>query len=178
MKIVEDKIYLSASDLSTHIACPHATFLNLQEAKGSLKAPGNIHAALYALQKKGEEFERNYLEQLKAKGKTVIEIEKTSLKKALQDTVSAMAEGADIIYQARLEHDIWNGWADFLVKTNKPGRFDWSYEVMDTKLSRETKAGAILQICLYSEILSQQQGRMPEYMSINNPQRRTQIQGR
>ncbi|TMI89011.1 MAG: TM0106 family RecB-like putative nuclease [Bacteroidetes bacterium] len=169
MKIVEDKIYLSASDLSTHIACPHATFLNLQEAKGSLKAPGNIHAALYALQKKGEEFERNYLEQLKAKGKTVIEIEKTSLKKALQDTVSAMAEGADIIYQARLEHDIWNGWADFLVKTNKPGRFDWSYEVMDTKLSRETKAGAILQICLYSEILSQLQGRMPEYMCINNP---------
>jgi predicted RecB family nuclease len=44
-----------------------------------------------------------------------------------------------------------------------------SYEVMDTKLSRETKAGAILQICLYSEILGELQGRMPEYMHINNP---------
>jgi hypothetical protein len=76
MKIIEDKIYLSASDLSTHIACPHATFLNLQEAKGSLKTPGNIHAALYALQKKGEEFESNYLQQLKAKGKSIVEIDK------------------------------------------------------------------------------------------------------
>src|SRR5262245_181668 len=39
MKIVEGKVYLSASDLSTHIACPHATFLNLEEAKGLRKAP-------------------------------------------------------------------------------------------------------------------------------------------
>src|SRR6266542_5527017 len=140
MKIVEDKIYLSASDLSTHIACPHATSLNLQEAKGSLKAPGNIHAALQALQKKGEKFESNYLKQLKVKGKIIIEIDKTSAK-ALQNTLSAMAAGVDIIYQARLQHDTWNGWADFLVKVNKPGNFgEWSYEVMDTKLSRETKA--------------------------------------
>ncbi len=170
MKMFGDKIYLSASDLSTHIACPHATLLNLQEAKGSLVAPGNIHASLDALQKKGEEFERDYLKQLKAKGKIIIEIDKTSAKTALQDTINAMVGGTDIIYQARLQHGIWNGWADFLVKVNKPGRFgEWSYEVMDTKLSRETKAGAILQICLYSEILKELQGCMPEYMYINNP---------
>ena len=73
MKIIDDKIHLSASDLSTHIACPHATILNLQEAKGKLKAPGNIHAALQVLQQKGEEFESNYLEQLREKGKKIIE---------------------------------------------------------------------------------------------------------
>ena len=115
MKIVDSKIYLSASDLSTHIACPHATFLNLQQAKGILKPPGETYGALIALQKKGEEFENNYLDQLKAKEKTIIEIDKTSAAKALQDTLSAMAAGADIIYQARLQHDIWNGWADFLI---------------------------------------------------------------
>jgi predicted RecB family nuclease len=170
MKIVEDKIYLSASDLSTHIACPHATFLNLQEARGSLKAPGNIHAALQALQKKGEEFENNYLQQLKERGKIITEIDKTSSGKAFRDTLIAMTAGVDVIYQARLEYDIWNGWADFLIKVNKPGTFgEWSYEVMDTKLSRETKAGAILQICLYSEILNELQGCMPEHMYINNP---------
>jgi uncharacterized protein len=169
MKIIKDKVYLSASDLSTHIACPHATFLNLQEAKGALKAPGNIHAALQALQKKGEEFESNYLQQLKAKGKSLIEIDKNNSKKALQDTLNAMATGVDVIYQARLEHDIWNGWADFLIKVNKSGKFGWSYEVMDTKLSKETKSGAILQICLYSEMLKELQGCMPEHMYINNP---------
>ena len=40
---------------------------------------------------------------------------------------------------------------------------------MDTKLSRETKAGAILQVCLYSEILKELQGSMPVHMYINNP---------
>ena len=72
MKIIDDKIHLSASDLSTHIACPHATTLNLQEAKGKLKAPGNIHAALKVLQQKGEEFECNYLEQLREKEKKLL----------------------------------------------------------------------------------------------------------
>lgn len=170
MKIAEGKTYLSASDLSTHIACPHATFLNIQEAKGSLKAPGNVFSALQALQRKGEEFESDYLEQLRAEGKSIAEIERGNSKKALQDTIDAMVAGVDVIYQARLELDIWNGWADFLIKVDKQGRFgNWSYEVMDTKLSRETKAGAILQICLYSEILSTLQGYMPEHMYINNP---------
>jgi predicted RecB family nuclease len=170
MKIVKDKVYLSASDLSTYIACPHATFLNLEEAKGLRKPPGEIYGALHALQKKGEEFERNYLEQIRTQGKKIAEIDKTSRRQALQDTMKAMADGADVIYQARLEMDVWNGWADFLVRVEQHSKMgSWSYEVMDTKLARQTKAGAILQICLYSEILSELQGRMPEHMFINNP---------
>jgi len=170
MKIIGDKTYLSASDLSIHIACPHATYFNLQEAKRLLTAPVSINATLTALQQKGEEFEAGYIEQLRRSEKTVVEIDKADRRKALQDTLNAMAAGADIIYQARLEDGIWNGWADFLVKVNRPGRFGtWSYEVADTKLSRETKAGAILQICLYSEILEELQGCMPEHMYINNP---------
>src|SRR5215471_16881947 len=101
MKIVEDKVYLSASDLSTHIACPHATFLNLEEAKGLRKPPGQIFGALRALQQKGEEFERDYLDQLQAQGKRIITIDnKGSRRQAFEDTKKAMADGADIIYQA------------------------------------------------------------------------------
>src|SRR5204863_6595027 len=126
---------------------------------------------LIALQKKGEEFERDYLRQLREEGKQIAEIDKKNARQAREDTIDAMATGADIIYQARLEHDVWNGWADFLVKTtDRPSQFGaWSYEVMDTKLSRETKAGAILQVCLYSEILKELQGSMPVLMHINNP---------
>jgi uncharacterized protein len=170
MKIVDGKLFLSASDLSTYIACPHATILNLEEAKGLRKAPDQIYGALHALQEKGEEFERNYLEQLRAQGKNIVHIDRSSRRQAFQDTMKAMSDGADVIYQARLELDVWNGWADFLVRVEESSKFGaWSYEVVDTKLSRHTKAGAILQICLYSEILSELQGRMPEHMYINNP---------
>jgi predicted RecB family nuclease len=170
MKIIGDKTYLSASDLSTHIACPHATFLNLQKAKGLLAEPENVYGALIELQKKGEEFEVGYLKKLKDDGKTIISIDKKDRRKALQETLKAMTEGADIIYQARLEYDLWNGWADFLRKVNTRSKLgEWSYEVIDTKLSKETKAGAILQICLYSEILKEIQGYLPEHMHINNP---------
>ena len=40
---------------------------------------------------------------------------------------------------------------------------------MDTKFSKETKAGAILQISLYSEMLERLQDCKPEYMHIKNP---------
>ncbi|MEQ9247220.1 MAG: TM0106 family RecB-like putative nuclease, partial [Nitratireductor sp.] len=45
----------------------------------------------------------------------------------------------------------------------------WSYEVVDTKLARETKAGTVLQLCLYSELLDQAQGAAPEWMYVIAP---------
>jgi uncharacterized protein len=171
MKIIGEIIYLSASDLSTHISCKHATFLNLQLAKKIIKSPPVYdNPSLEALQQRGDEFENEYINQLKKSGKTVAEIKKDNPEDAAIQTLNAMKDGVDIIYQARLQHEIWNGWADFLIKVEKQSKLgNWSYEVMDTKLSKETKAGAILQISLYSEMLEQLQGRMPEYMHIKNP---------
>src|SRR4051794_19912524 len=142
MKLIGTTIYLSASDLSTHISCQHATFLNLQLAKKRIPPPPVYdNPSLEALQKKGEEFENNYIKQLKESSHTVVEISRGNNEKALSETLGAMEKGVDIIYQARLEYEVWNGWADFLIKAEKPGKFgDWSYEVMDTKLSKETKA--------------------------------------
>src|SRR5437762_1862488 len=102
MKIVETNIYLSATDLSTHMSCRHATWLNLQEAKKLLKAPYYDNPTVIALRQKGEEFEKNYIEELKGSGKQVVEINKAD-NKALADTWKAMQQGVDVIYQARLE---------------------------------------------------------------------------
>jgi predicted RecB family nuclease len=171
MKIFRNETYLSATDLSTYIACKHATYLNLLEAKGEIKAPYFDDPALKALQEKGEEFEQNYVEELKVNGKTVIEINKEDRRKAVSDTMQAMKDGYDVICQARLEHGIWNGWADFLIKVPKESNLgNWSYEVLDTKLSKHTKAGAILQISLYSEMLENLQDVKPEHMHIKNPE--------
>ena len=172
MKITGTTILLSASDLSTHMSCKHATFLNLQLARKIIPSPPTYdNPSLEALKQRGEEFENDYINELKESGRTVAEISRGDTKEAVAQTLEAMQRGVDIIYQARLEQDRWNGWADFLIKKNdKASKFgNWSYEVMDTKLSKETRAGAILQISLYSEMLEQLQGCMPEYMHIKNP---------
>lgn len=47
----------------------------------------------------------------------------------------------------------------------------WSYEVVDTKLSQETKAGTLLQLGAYSEVLAAIQGALPERMHVVVPDR-------
>ena len=61
-----------------------------------------------------------------------------------------MRRGADVIVQAPLGNDTWFGYADVLVKVPGDSALgDWHYEAHDTKLARETRAGAILQLCIY-----------------------------
>ena len=45
----------------------------------------------------------------------------------------------------------------------------WSYEVVDTKLAKETRGGTILQLGLYSELLGDVQGRTPERFHVVTP---------
>ena len=46
---------------------------------------------------------------------------------------------------------------------------DWSYEVIDTKLARETKSGTILQLSLYSDLVGGVQDLLPEHMYVVAP---------
>jgi len=123
------------------------------------------------LKEKGIEFEKNHLQQIKNEGKIVSEISDND-PYAEKHTIDAMKAGVDVIYQARLKEDgKWSGWADFLKKVPKPSDLgDWSYEVWDTKLANETKAGTILQIGLYSERVAQIQGVTPENMGVIKPE--------
>jgi predicted RecB family nuclease len=81
-----------------------------------------------------------------------------------------MQRGVPIVAQAALSHQGWNGRADILRRVEVPSAFGgWSYEPIDTKLARETKAGTILQLCLYSELLAETQTLPPEYMYVVVP---------
>jgi len=160
----------SASDVSSHAACAYLTQLKAKVARGELNWPVFDSPDLDVLREKGESFEEEFLAQLKAAGKSVVEIDRED-KDAGARTRAAMSQGVDYIYQARLSNGNWYGWADFLKKVDRPGdKANWSYEVLDTKLARETKAGSILQICLYSQILGEIQGVLPEYMHIKTPE--------
>jgi hypothetical protein len=56
-----------------------------------------------------------------------------------------MRRGAEVIDQPMLADGLWSGRADVLRRVVTPGALGaWSYEVYDTKLARETRAGTSL----------------------------------
>lgn len=170
MRKSNNKIIFSASDLSNHIHCKHSTNLNYDVVQGLKEKPISNNRVLDVLRERGIDFENSFLNILEFEGFSIIKIQQDD-PEAKQKTIDAMRQGVDYIYQARLSNDKWQGWADFLLKVKRPSNLgDWSYEVIDTKLSTHTRAGTILQIALYSEILEEIQGVLPEYMHVRTPE--------
>jgi len=168
MKILGDRLALSATDLSSHLGCHHLTQQNLRAARGELKRPYFDDPTLEVLREKGIEHEAQYLQHLKSQGLSVIELPEHAA--TPKDTLAAMHEGADVIFQAALDDGRWRGRADFLLKTAGASELgDYHYEVVDTKLARETRAGTVLQLCLYAELVGQMQGRRPDRIMVVSP---------
>ena len=85
-------------------------------------------------------------------------------------TREAMSRGDAVIVQGALQSGRWNGRADVLRRVETPSRVGaWSYEVTDTKLARETKGNTVLQISLYSDLLSAMQGVEPASAHVVTP---------
>jgi uncharacterized protein len=162
-----DQILYSPSDLVTFLGCRHASSLNVKALSEDMdKAEASTTGQL--LQNKGLEHEATYLQQLKDEGKTVVEIPKDrNLQDRTQLTLEAMQSGADVIYQAVFLTMPWRGDADFLIKCNTPSNLgDFSYEVLDTKLTRTAEPKHIMQLCVYSELLTDLQGSRPTNMHL------------
>jgi predicted RecB family nuclease len=163
-------LVVSATDLVGFLACDHLATLELGRADGFWeKPPHREDPELRLLQERGEAHERAFLERRRAEGRSIVEFgrpESTpeALRAAEAATLQAMRDGADVIFQATLFDGRWLGYADFLLKVDRPSPAlgAWSYEVADTKLSRAVKGGALLQVCVYSDRLAQLQGVAPE----------------
>ena len=121
-----------------------------------------------ALFGKGNKHEKNYFEILKKNYKNFTEIGRKGSKTDQLDLTSrAIVEGKDLIYQGRLGDESWSGFADFLIKVPKKSKLgNYSYEVIDTKISAQPKPDHIMQLANYSDMLSKIQGCMPEQMHI------------
>lgn len=171
MKLSDSYIQYSATDLVGYLNCQALTAFDRSVVEGKSSAPQVWNPMLEVLWERGNEHEKQYVEHLKSSGISVCEIEgsgidATSVKKTLQ----AMTEGADVIVQAALSHSNWVGRADILLKVEGQSEFgDWLYEPLDTKLARETKAGTVLQLCLYADLLEQTQGVAPEHIHVVPP---------
>ena len=172
MKLLGSRLRLSASDLANHLGCRHLSNLNRLVATGSLKAPSWFDPSLQVMQQRGLEHERQYLEHLKRSGLTVVAVDDAADDAAVESTRQAMRSGADVIAQGALASACgrWFGRADVLLKVPRASKLgNWSYEAYDTKLARETRAAALLQLCLYSDLLSEVQGELPERMHVVPP---------
>ena len=173
MRINNKKILYSATDLVNFTQCEHRTTMDLINLESPMeKAPDSEE--LEFIQNRGYDHEHDYVKRLKRKTKSVVEINTknsgrdiASLAMSATETFEAMKQGADVIYQAVLHDDCWYGYADFLRRVNRPSAIgDFSYEVMDTKLARTAKPSYIIQLCFYSDLLTQLQGHEPEMLCL------------
>jgi predicted RecB family nuclease len=165
-------IHLSATDLVGHINCRYLTNLDLKVVKGAMAKPSIQDPGLAVLIERGRRHEQGYLERLKGNGLAVASIDGVGVDAtSVAQTLAAMKSGVPVIAQAALQSGQWGGRADVLLRVEQPSKLgDWSYEVADTKLAQETKGGTILQLSLYSDLLTTAQGNPPEKMYVVTPE--------
>src|SRR5262249_23667194 len=169
MQILSGRLLLSATDLVNFLGCRHATYLDL----GDLTEPVELSehdVATVLIFEKGLEHERRHLASLKARGFSVVEIpsEGFDIAERTARTQEVMRAGADVIYQAALAVPPWLGYADFLERVEETSNLGpWSYETVDTKLSKRPKPEHVIQLTSYSTLIGNEQGRIPERMHVH-----------
>jgi len=173
MRVLDGTLILSPSDLANFLACRHRAGLDLAAARGVFEKPRYEDPYAAMLRRHGDEHEQAYVESLRARGLTIANAKPqktTTAEESTQLTIEAMRAGAQVIVQARLAGDQVAGYADVLLRVEQGSSLgDWSYEVQDTKLAKETKGGTILQLSAYSDMLGSIQGRLPEYFEVVTP---------
>jgi uncharacterized protein len=167
LRILDDRLIFSATDLVNFLGCRHASYLDRRHLDEPMPL-GPEEPLLALLQAKGIAHERRYLESLRAPGRNIVEIEANrSLRDRVAKTRTAMASGADVIYQGALLDDQWQGYADFLVKAAGNSRLGaYLYEPVDTKLSLIAKPKHVLQLAVYAMLLGAEQGVAPAAMHL------------
>ena len=172
MQFIDGRLIASPSDLTGFLECEHLTQQELAAARGELARPERKDPELEVLTRRGLEHEARHLVELRASRQKVVEFPFpdgtiAGLTEAHEQTVAAMRDGADVIYQGTFFDGRWRCHPDFLLKVDKPSKLgDYSYEVADAKLARKAKAAAVLQCCVYAEQLAAIQGVDPEHIRL------------
>jgi uncharacterized protein len=152
----------SPTDLVNFLGCSHSTVLDLRAFSEPLEHD-EVSESDSLLRRKGEEHEAAFLQSLKDQGRTVAEIARdNSVPQRARLTKEAIRGGVDVVYQGALLGENWGGYADFLIKTERPSALGpFSYEATDTKLARHPQAKHVVQLGVYSGLLAILQGVQP-----------------
>jgi predicted RecB family nuclease len=173
MHLLDDgTLVLSPTDLVGHLECAHLTELERLVAEGRLARPAVDDPALDVLRRRGDEHERSELARLRSEGRSIAVIgsggaTRAALEDAERATAAAMSAGAEVVFQASFFDGRWRGQADFLHRVDAPSSLGpWSYEVVDTKLSRRARPTALVQMASYAGHVARLQGRPVETMAV------------
>ena len=145
----------SATDVANFLACHHLLTLDRAQAAGEIEKPFFHDPGIELLRELGARHEQAYFRHLAdIQRLEIVEIpSNVPLAEATADTLDALRRGVSVIYQGTFQNGPWHGRSDFLVRVQKPSALgSWSYEVVETKLARSTKAGALIQLCFYSDL--------------------------
>ncbi|MER9684685.1 MULTISPECIES: TM0106 family RecB-like putative nuclease [unclassified Mesorhizobium] len=167
MREIRGNILFSASDLIRFMGCAHATALDLARLRGKGPQPREDSQDAALSQKLGDAHEVAHLAQLKGTGREVVEIERGDLAANAEVTRAVLASGAEVVFQGAFLSGNWGGWSDFLERLTLPSTLGpFSYEVADTKLRRRPHPKHVLQLVLYSDLLTDIQSVAPEYAHV------------
>jgi uncharacterized protein len=183
VKLDTSTLLLTATDLSKFSACRRATLLDREVAYARLApAPYRDDPAMKLLEERGRQHEARYRALLEQRYREpVFQVPCGPLKTATEWdrgthlTLAAMENGYRVIFQAPLRRGVWCGRADFLERVDhEPGSApstlgDYHYRAIDTKLAQTPKGTALLQLCVYSEIVGRLQGRTPDTLVVVSP---------
>jgi predicted RecB family nuclease len=164
-------LVLSATDLSNFLNCRHLTALEMAATRGKRQRPMWTDSLVEALFARGLEHERNYVSRLRASGKRIVDLSEIKVREeVLPAALEAMRKGAEVIVQGGVADGRWYGRPDVLLRVDSPSALGpWSYEVADTKLAIDTRAGTILQLGLYCDLLATIQSFVPERFYVVTP---------
>ncbi len=162
LKNINNKICYSASDLADFTECQHKITLKRANLDKTDSIPLAEDAQLKLLQKKGAIHEQEYLNDLEKKYIVEKISNSGSYEDRHQETLCRMRDLLQpyAIYQGVLMDDTFVGITDFLVAEGpywdeySAIKSHYEYQVVDTKLARHTKTRHLIQICLYSDLLS------------------------
>jgi predicted RecB family nuclease len=162
----------SASSLCDFAGCRYILWLDrLAETENIKRVEDDDSTKL--TQKKGHEHERRYLEYLESDGNQVVTAPRADIAseearlRSRQTTIDILSAGPQYVYQPYVYSSPFQGFADFFKRVDRPSKLgSFSYEIIDTKLSKQEKVTHIIQLCLYSELLGDIQGELPEKIHI------------
>lgn len=167
MRDVGGHILFSATDLMRFMGCTHATTLDLARLRGQGPEPREDSEDAALLQKQGDAHEAAHLARLGAAGRGIVEIARGDLAQNAATTRAALAAGPEVVFQGAFLSGNWGGWSDFLERVERPSDLGaFSYEVADTKLKRRPHPKHVLQLVLYSDLLTEIQGVAPEFAHV------------
>src|SRR5579862_2955042 len=171
MHLHQGRFVASPTDLANFVVCRQKTTLDRLVAEGSLVAPMRADPLSDVLRQRGIDHERRYVDELREQHLTVADLGTDETRDVrVARARAAMRAGVDVIVQAALASEQWFGYADVLRKVDVQSALGaWSYEAVDTKLTRETRGGTILQLCVYTSLLEALQGRAPDQFHVVTP---------